>query len=181
MDSPYPELSSAACSQNVSGSSACERWSITEAEPFYYMENSRNGVFFGTDAESEISKDWNRFLPITQIFSRIEFDKPIPDLSGVQAWNMGLKISASAADRFPILKNEYVHRIQPGKCLIYQFSGLRDRNSGDDALHNMLEAPLAICRKHQFQMRGEVYIFNIFGSTMEPENYVREMVLVPLE
>jgi hypothetical protein len=44
----------------------------------------------------------------------------------------------------------------------------------------MLEAPFAICRKHHFQMKGEVYIFNIFGSTMEPENYVRETVLIPI-
>jgi hypothetical protein len=157
-----------------------ESWSVAEAEPFYYMENSRNGIFYGTDVHSEISKDWNRFMPITQIFSRIEFDVPEPELSHSTTWNMGLKISAQSADRFPILKNEYVHLIRPGKCLIYQFSGLRPRDSGKDALSNMLEAPLALCRKHRFQMKGEVYIFNIFGSTMEPENYVRETVLIPI-
>jgi hypothetical protein len=157
-----------------------ESWSVAEAEPFYSMENSRNGIFYGTDAHAEIARDWNRFMPITQIFSRIEFDTPKPELSHATTWNMGLKISAPSADRFQILKNEYVHLIRPGKCLIYQFSGLRPRDSGNDALSNMLQAPLALCRKHHLQMKGEVYIFNIFGSTMEPKNYVRETVLIPI-
>jgi hypothetical protein len=166
--------------ENASALPECESWSIAMAEPFYYMENARNGIFYGTDDHAEIARDWNRFMPITQIFSRITFDEPNPEFSHGVTWNMGLKISARPADRFEVLKNEYVHLIHPGKCLIYQFSGLRPRDTGSGALSNMLEAPLAICRKHHFQMKGEVYIFNIFGSTMEPENYVRETVLIPI-
>jgi DNA-binding transcriptional MerR regulator len=157
-----------------------ESWSIGEAEPFYCMENARNGRFYGTERHSEIAQDWNHYMPVTQIFSRVEFSGDLPDAESISAWNMGLKIDAAAADRFGIATNETMRLIRPGRCLIYHFSGLRKREHGGPALAEMLRTPISICRKHNFRIRQEIYLFNIFGSTTEPENYVRETALFPL-
>jgi hypothetical protein len=120
-------------------------------------------------------------MPVTQVFSRIELSAPSASFDAISIWNMGLKIDVASADRLHVQREEPARLVDPGKCLIFHFSGIRRRLKGRDALHDMLSVPFSLCTRYHLKPKQELYIFNMFGSTMEPENYIRETVLIPLD
>lgn len=163
------------------GISGC--WSIATPEPFYYMENASGGQFDGNEARYEVAARWNEYMPMVETCTRFERTGSEAGLKAISGWHMGLRITKGVADRLDIFRNEEVRLVEPKKCLIYHSHGDRKRYFSDKerALGLILEKPLAICRQHRFVLNGDIYTVQNFCSTAQDENYVREMVLIPVE
>lgn len=158
------------------------KWSIQQPEAFYYVENASCGEFMGNDELYEVALRWNEYMPMVETCARFEMLDSKPQLESLGRWNMGLRITKSAAERLDIFRNKTVKLVNLNKCLIYESNGKRERNleNHDKALSLTLEKPLSICQNHSFSMTGDVYSVQQFYSTAQKQNYVKEMVLIPI-
>ena len=158
-------------------------WCVLRPEPFYYVENACEGQFIGNEKRYEAALRWNEFMPMVETCSRFERLDREPGLSSVGQWYMGLRILKGAADRLDIFRNEEVRLVEPGKCLVYHVWERRKRNleRPKKAMELILEDPLEICQKHGFMMAGDIYSAQRFCSTAQDENYMEELVMIPVE
>ncbi len=136
----------------------------------------------GNDELYEVALRWNEYMPMVETCARFEILDSKPQLESLGRWNMGLRITKSAAERLDIFRNNTVKLVNLNKCLIYESNGKRERNleNHDKALSLTLEKPLSICQNHSFSMTGDVYSVQQFYSTAQKQNYVKEMVLIPI-
>lgn len=160
-----------------------EEWGILKPEPFYYVENACEGEFDGNRERYEAALRWNEYMPMVETCARFECLDQEPCLESVGRWYMGLRITKDAGDRLDIFRNQEVRLINPGKCLVYHVKEKRKRNpdNRDKALGLILETPLDICRRHGFRMAGDSYSVQQFCSTAQDENYMQEMVMIPVD
>lgn len=160
-----------------------EDWSILRPEPFYYVENACEGQFTGSERLYEAAFKWNAYMPMVETCSRFERKDSRPGTESVGQWNMGLRIVKAVADRLEIFCNEEVRLIEPKKCLVYHVRERRKRNLGSpqSAVRAILEKPLEICADHGFGVEGDIFSVQRFCSTAQDENYMEEMVMIPVE
>lgn len=158
-------------------------WSILRPEPFYYVENACEGQFAGNEERYEAALRWNEYMPMVETCSRFERTGSAPCLSSVGQWYMGLRISKGAADRLNIFRNGETRLVEPEKCLVYHVRERRKRNleSPEKAVELILEEPLKLCRRHGFAVAGDIYSAQRFCSTAQAENYMEEVVMIPVE
>ncbi len=158
-------------------------WSVLRPEPFYYVENACEGQFEGSEGRYEAALKWNDYMPVVETCSRFERLDSRPEIKSVGRWYMGLRIGKAAADRLGIFINGEVRLIEPEKCLVYHVRERRKRslNSPQRAVELILEEPLGICARHGFTVEGDIFSVQRFCSTAQDENYLEEMVLVPVE
>lgn len=157
-------------------------WSVVRPDAFYYVENASQGEFVGGEEEYEAALKWNEYMPMVETCARFECVDSAPCLESVGRWHMGLRITRDVAKRLDIFRNGAVKLVEPEKCLVYYVQERRKRNLGnrDRALGLILEGPLDICKKHGFQVAGDIYSVQLFCSTAQDENYMQEMVMVPI-
>lgn len=158
-------------------------WYILKPEPFYYVENACEGQFVGNEQRYEAALKWNEYMPMVETCSRFECLDPRPVTGSVGQWHMGLRIVKDIADRLEIFRNGEVRLVEPKKCLVYYVRERRRRNLDrpKKAVELVLEAPLRICEDHGFMVAGDIYSIQRFCSTAQDENYMEEMVMVPVE
>jgi len=157
-------------------------WSIVRPGAFYYVENASQGEFTGNEEQYEAALRWNDYMPMVETCARFECVNPEPCLGSVGQWHMGLRIARDVAERLDVFCNGAVKLVEPKKCLVYYVRERRKRNLGnrDRALSLILEEPLDICREHGFKVAGDIYSVQMFCSTAQDENYMQEMVMVPV-
>ena len=169
--------------QETAGEMEEAEWSILRPEPFYYVENACEGQFTGNEWLYEAALKWNEYMPVVETCARFERLDSRPDTESVGTWHMGLRIVKSAALRLGIFRNEAVRVEEPKKCLVYHVRERRKRNLGNpkNAVEAILEKPLGICARHGFTVEGDIFSVQRFCSTAQDENYMEEMVMVPVE
>ena len=169
----------AKCPQGKNGG----EWNILQPEPFYYVENACQGEFTGGKEEHEAAFRWNDYMPMVETCARFQCLDSKPCLESVGQWHMGLRMTRDTAERMDIFRNRSVKLVELRKCLIYYVQEMRRRNLGDRdrALSLILEGPLDVCHRHGFQVAGDIYSVQLFCSTAQDENYMEEMVMVPVE
>lgn len=159
-----------------------EDWSIGTPAPFYYLENSEN-FEFTTNPDNEtydIICNWNRYMPMTGLLYYLSMDLTQNPHFDIHHNGAGLYIDKKTGDRLKVHTNAQVQTIAPCKSLIYTYRGNREHKIGTDAIQRRVDKPLQICRDHNFNPTGEVYILNYFASTANKVNYVHETILLPL-
>lgn len=158
-------------------------WSIVRPEAFYYVENASHGEFEGNEARYEVALQWNEYMPMVETCARFECVSEEPRLESVGEWHMGLRITRDVAERLDIFCNQAVTLVEPKKCLVYHVQEKRKRNlnNRNKAISLILETPLDICRKHGFRVAGDIYTAQRFCSTAQDENYMQELVMIPVE
>lgn len=159
-----------------------ESYTIEVFPSFYYVENMREGDFIKDAALQEVAAQWNEMMPLVEHVSRIGGAAFANDTVTAADYAMGLCVRKSHADTLGLYMNETVRLIAPGRCLVYHYRGVRRRANGqrEASLDCMLRRPLDYCRRHNYEITGDIFIIKLFCSLALPENYVRETVVIPI-
>lgn len=160
------------------------QWNIIEPPPFLYMEYSENGLFYEIEDCQQVITQWNQFLPMIMTCTRIQWEgnENAALRDSIKSWHGGLMIDQSYADQMKLFRNEAVRTVVPGLSLIYHHECVMPHISSDerDNYAPHLEAPIQLCCEHHFTPRGDIYISQGFVSISQEENYISEVVMVPV-
>ncbi len=161
------------------------KWRIEEVPPFFYMEHSQNGIFYEDEDCCQVIKHWNQFLPMILTCQRIEWeeDEKVSAGDNVKGCYGGLMINKKHAEKLGLLLNRAVREVVPGQCLNYHRERIITHPSADEKENNAarLKEPIRLCQDHHFIPRGDIYVAQSFISLAGDENYVSEVIIIPLE
>lgn len=150
-------------------------WEIKTIESFYFFEHTEN---YNTTTELKNKKsidDWINLLPITNLCTRIFSTKDEFD-----SISFGLSINTEIAKNFEIDDSEHLIKINKQKYLIFKSKLISSNGIPYMLQEKILKAPLALIKKHRFQIKGDIYAKILFQTNMNGENCVFRIIYIPI-
>ena len=167
------------------GSDQDGKWRIEEVPPFLYTELSQNGIFYENEDCNQVIKQWNQFLPMILTCQRIEWEEgaTVPLRDNVKNCHGGLIINKKHAETLGLFTNQAVQVVIPGQCMNYHRERIIPRSTADEkeSYAIRLKEPIQLCHDHHFLPRGDIYVAQSFISQSGDQNYVSEVVIIPLK